>query len=183
MVPGCPLSTIESTYHQAISGNRQSTCWGSIVVHTNSVSAGIPIAAILLLTVTSFSVQVAAQKAYAPISAEAVIERIKAITEEGGSDEWDALVKPILLEAYDVNTSGSIDTPQKVRTIPCQVLLEMDRIIKPYDKGRSGLTWTYGFQPDTPEKKYGWHGNQLGFDEAMRSVAYQYMKGCGLPSR
>lgn len=121
--------------------------------------------------------------ALAETSGTSVAERLRAISEPGGSDAWDVGVKAILLEAFDADKSGTIDNAQEVRAIPCTVLNEMDQLIKPFDVGKSGLAWTYGFQPDTRDKKYDWVGDAFGFDKNMRSVAYKYMIGCGVRHR
>ena len=127
------------------------------------------------LTVTSATYEAAAQ-APANVDAAQTVQRIEAITKPGGSDEWDAEVRPLLLEAYDRNKSGSIDTAGEVNAIPCDVLRAMDRLIQPYDNNRSGLTWTYGFKPG----KFDWVGGSLGFDKRMRNQAFQRMRLCGV---
>jgi hypothetical protein len=141
-------------------------------------AAAVPLAVLATIAFASVLAPPAAaqRKAADPAAGNDPIARIRAIRAKGGTDQWDADVKPILLELYDSNRSGTIDTPEEVRALACPVLAELDRLIKPYDKGRSALTWTYGFQPDTAGKKYAWVGNQLGFAQSMRAAAFAHMK-------
>lgn len=112
-----------------------------------------------------------------------LLNQITALKSKPGSDEWDGEVAPILIAAFDTDKSGIIDTRAEVSAIPCGLLLALDGITQPYDNGRTGLVWTYGFQPDTKGKTYKWVGNQLGFHKNMRSAGYQQMKRCGLRTR
>lgn len=109
-------------------------------------------------------------------SADAVIRDVRAIPHAGGSDKWDDAVKVILLAAYDSNKSGSIDTVAEVNAMPCDLLKVLDDIIKPFDNGRSALTWTYGFKPGN----YTYLGQALGFAPPMRSPAFLHMQSCGV---
>lgn len=114
---------------------------------------------------------------------EDVIASIEAVKPAGGSDEWDDAVRPILLNAFDQDSSGSIDRATEIELVPCTVLLALDRLVKPYDNNRSGLTWTYGFSPDTKNKTFSWQGNRLGIDVKLRSTAYGRMRSCQLPTK
>jgi len=109
-------------------------------------------------------------------NATAVIRDIRAIRHPGGTDKWDAAVKPILLAAYDTDRSGSIDTVAEVTAISCDLLKVLDEVIRPFDNGQSALTWTYGFKPGN----YTYLGDALGFATSMRNPAFERMRTCGV---
>ena len=91
----------------------------------------------------------------------------------GGSSEWDAAVKPILLGAYDANRSGSLDTAAEVSSIPCDVWSAMDVGVK--SKYTYGIRPIYGF-----EDGYSWVGYAIGFSESVRRNGDSALLGCGL---
>lgn len=116
----------------------------------------------------------AASGGAAPAGSSPMSQRLSVIP-DGGSDEWDVAVKPIMVEAYDSDGSGSIDTLAEVSAIPCEVLITLDRSIKAGRGGVSALRTTYGF----PER-YHWVGYALGFNEKVRSDADARLANCGL---
>jgi len=98
-----------------------------------------------------------------------MIGQIRAL-ENAGSPEWDNAIEALLVNRFDRNDSGTIDTLAEVRSIRPDVYRELHAVLQ-RDRGkRSGLTWTYGFEPDM-----GWVGGALGFDQAMREAAYKAM--------
>lgn len=109
-----------------------------------------------------------------------VIEQIGAINLQRGSDAWDEKVKKVLLNAYDLDKSGVIDSELEVKGVACEVLIALDQFVKPYDRRRSGLTWTYGFMPSTARRRFTYVGHQLGFAPSMRGAAFAHMKACGV---
>lgn len=90
--------------------------------------------------------------------------RIRALTPTGGSDEWDAAVKPLLVQAHDTNGSGSIDTTEELLAVPCDVFAALDEGVR--EKWPAGLRQTYGFKSELS-----WVGFALGFSDAVRSGA------------
>ena len=96
------------------------------------------------------------------------------ISYSGDTSEWAAVIKQILLERFDNDRSGWIDTAAEIRRIPCSVLQGMDRAIlsSKYDYG---LTIIYGFREDLI-----WVGNALGFSEGVQASAFGRMLACGL---
>ena len=93
----------------------------------------------------------------------------------GGSDEWDRTIAPMMIETYDKNDSKSIDEKKEVESIPCDVVQTLDKAIR---KGRgkaSALRTTYGFPPD-----FAWVGSALGFDAKVRADADAHLEKCGL---
>lgn len=139
-------------------------------------------AAILMATAIS-AVHTPGGAQYSSMQRDTVVSQIQNVQEQGGSDAWDRAVIKILRAAYDRDGSGWIDTEQEVNAIPCDVLLAMDKLIQSYNKGRSGLAWTYGFQPDTRGKRYSYLGNALGFSRNMRQTAFARIAGCGVRTR
>ncbi len=95
--------------------------------------------------------------------------------QDGGSDEWDGTIKPIMVAEFDKDGSGSIDTVEEVSAIPCDVLVTLDTSIKAGRGDVSALRTTYGF-PD----RYHWVGYALGFNEKVRLEADARLANCGL---
>ncbi len=91
----------------------------------------------------------------------------------GGSSQWDDVVKQILLERFDNDRSGWIDTAAEIRRIPCSVLQDMNNAIVSGEY--SGLVTTYGFREDLV-----WIGSALGFSEGVEASAFGRMLACGL---
>jgi hypothetical protein len=94
---------------------------------------------------------------------------------DGGSDAWDQTVGPMLVAAYDKDSSKKIDTVDEVAAIPCDVLSTMDRAVRSGRGGSAALRTTYGFPGG-----YIWVGYALGFDEKVRSDADARLANCGL---
>ena len=90
---------------------------------------------------------------------------------DGGSSEWDAQVKEVLLPAYDSDGSGSLDAPVEVKGVACDVWQAIDAGVK--QQYEAGVYVIYGFSPDTI-----WVGYTLGFDEGMRAAAGLTAKNC-----
>lgn len=105
---------------------------------------------------------------------EDVVGAVRALP-NGGSSAWDAGVEGILLPRYDLDGSGSIDTPPEVDKIPCEVWTTLDRQIAE-GGAHSGLRTTYGFRPG-----FIWVGGALGFGEAVRETADGRQRECGVP--
>ncbi|MCK9459156.1 MAG: hypothetical protein M0R80_05920 [Proteobacteria bacterium] len=93
----------------------------------------------------------------------------------GGSDEWDMAVAPLLVAAYDKDSSKKIDTLDEVADIPCEVLTTMDRAVRSGRGGAATLRTTYGFPSVLM-----WVGYALGFDEKVRRDADARLANCGL---
>lgn len=92
---------------------------------------------------------------------------------QGGSDRWDAAVRPLMVMAYDGDGSGWLDTDAELGSVPCQTWDALDRGIR--KKWKSGLRQIYGLKPDLL-----WVGGSLGIHERMRSSADLQVAACGL---
>ena len=104
-------------------------------------------------------------------STAGVAGRIRGLSEEGGSSDWDNAVKPIIVSAYDANGSGLVDTDSEARAIPCDVWSALDDGVS--QKYSTGLRSTYGF-----EAGYSWLGYVIGIDESARSTSDAAMQAC-----
>ncbi len=93
----------------------------------------------------------------------------------GGSDAWDGLIKRILLEEFDRDKSGWIDTTEEVSSIPCDVFISLDRSIRAGRGESAALRTTYGFP-----QRFRWVGGVLGFDEKARADTDARLENCGL---
>lgn len=91
----------------------------------------------------------------------------------GGSEQWDEQVKSLLLQNYDSNRSGSIDSREEIDAIPCDVFKAMDQATRNDDD--VPVMALYGFASG-----YLWAGDVLGFSGAMREASASRMEGCGL---
>lgn len=92
----------------------------------------------------------------------------------GGTSEWDAQVKGVMLGAYDSNGSGWIDSTAEVKAIPCGVWGAMDAGVK--QRFSYGLRPIYGF-----EAGYSWVGDAVGFSERVRTDGDSALVKCGYP--
>lgn len=91
----------------------------------------------------------------------------------GGSSQWDDIVKGLLLNEYDSNGSGTINTSSEVEAIPCTVFQALDKGILNGGEYTSSLVSLYGFVPDSI-----WIGYAFGFDENVRSTTYMKASAC-----
>ena len=139
--------------------------------------AAVAIAAAAVFTATPVRAQLS------QMQSDSVSTEIRALRERGGSDAWDRKVIKILRAAYDKDRSGWIDTREEVTAIPCHVMSTLDRMIQNRTNGRSGLAWTYGFQPDTSGKRYHYLGKLLGFSDGVRTATFSHIKSCGVRTR
>jgi hypothetical protein len=91
----------------------------------------------------------------------------------GGSKSWHDAVRQRLISEYDRNQSRTLDTPEELSSIPCQVWQSIEAS---YETGGLGVSMTrlYGFDgSDAPT-------NTLGVTYPMRGYAYDAMTQCGL---
>ncbi|MCG8590797.1 MAG: PEGA domain-containing protein [Proteobacteria bacterium] len=93
---------------------------------------------------------------------------------EGLSDTWNAQVKEWLLARFDTDRSGALDLVDEVASLPCADLRGLERSLQARGVGLP-LTRFYGFDGSK------WTGDRLGFHAGVRPVAYEHMRGCGLP--
>jgi hypothetical protein len=101
----------------------------------------------------------------------AFVEIALAAPEMGGQEAWDGAVRPILLDAYDADGSGWLDTTEEIAAIPCETLDALDVRVKESDP--SGLRTTYGLQTGPA-----WRGDALGFVEPLRAGLDMRLVGC-----
>lgn len=90
---------------------------------------------------------------------------------EGGSSEWDVAIKPLMLDGFDTNSSGAIDSAAEVALVDCGTWNALDSGVK--EKWDYGLRTIYGFHAD-----YSWVGDAIGFSEAVRAEADTALAGC-----
>jgi len=83
---------------------------------------------------------------------------------DGGSTAWDTEVSRIILDAFDGDVSGTIDTTDEVIGVGCDVVAALDTRVR--EKWLRGVRVVYGFEADKI-----WIGHALGFNEATRSGA------------
>jgi serine/threonine protein kinase len=108
-----------------------------------------------------------------PAPGDGVGAKIRGRSEEGGSDPWDAAVKPIMVAAYDLNGSGTLDTQAEVSTVSCAAWKALDDGVKV--KWGYGIRTIYGFKADMS-----WVGYAVGFSESVRASADSGAAACGL---
>ena len=83
---------------------------------------------------------------------------------DGGSSAWDEAVKVVMLDAFDSNSSGAINTAAEVGKVDCATWKALDAGVK--EQYEYGLRPIYGF-----EAGYSWVGYAIGFDEGIRPQA------------
>lgn len=112
----------------------------------------------------------------APANRQALVTYLAGLP-GGGESEWDDSVTEALLQAYDGNRSGTIETRGEIDGIPCDV---WHAIEKSYAKGSAYTTnfsYLYGFDPAATY----WIGDALGFTEDQRQYIFGRLKACGVP--
>lgn len=103
----------------------------------------------------------------------AALAALTEIAEQPSSGAWDAVVRGILLGAWDADASGWLDTPSEIEGVPCEVWRALDEAIL---AGRGQpLKVLYGFSDG-----YAWAGDALGCHPSMQPVAERAMGACGL---
>jgi hypothetical protein len=90
-----------------------------------------------------------------------------------GSRSWHDGVRRLLIDKYDENRSGSLDTTIEIASIPCA---EWRAIESQYETGglQVPMSRLYGF--DGSE----WVEGALGIERGLRDFTYRRMKECGL---
>ena len=108
----------------------------------------------------------------APTAAESLVAtRIRARPETGGLTPWDDAVAPLLLEAYDSDLSGLLDTAAEASSIACDDWRAVDQGVR--RSWTHGVRQTYGFAHG-----YIWVGDALGFDPSVRAVVNGRLVDC-----
>ena len=90
---------------------------------------------------------------------------------DGGSSAWDEAVKVVMLDAFDSNSSGAINTAAEVGKVDCATWKALDAGVK--EQYEYGLRPIYGF-----EAGYSWVGYAIGFDEGIRPQADASLAAC-----
>ena len=91
----------------------------------------------------------------------------------GGSNDWDPEIKSILLEAYDTDASGALNTPSEIARIPCDTWDALDESVRA--GWGSGIRVIYGFKGE-----FIYAGFALGIDEVMRPLSDRTLSECGI---
>ena len=100
-----------------------------------------------------------------------VDDLIRGLGIQGGSDEWDAAIKPLLVGSFDADRSGSIDSTEELLSMPCEVFVALDEGVR--QKWPSGLRQTYGLKAGLS-----WLGFTLGFSDTVRAGVDMRAAGC-----
>ena len=101
-----------------------------------------------------------------------VEDRIRSLT-NGGSFEWKSAVGEILVDAYDVNRSGTIDTSGEIASIACEAWQAIDT---GYREGEYEEFWIgYGI---STAAHLTWNAAALNLTEAMRADTWAAVQRC-----
>lgn len=94
-------------------------------------------------------------------------------TDPGGSRGWHEAVSSSMVQRYDLDLSGLIDTEDEVAAVPCS---EWQGLEQSYETGGLSIPMTrlYGFDGSR------WVKDALGIDLRMRDGSYTRMRECGL---
>ena len=103
---------------------------------------------------------------------EAVVTEIQAI-EDLGLEQWEPKVRAVLLEHYDLDQSGALNTHDEIHRVVCEVWRQIDTSLRDRSHENS-LREAYGFQPDQL-----WR-DALGVDASQREHLGQILLDCGL---
>jgi len=93
-----------------------------------------------------------------------VPDLLEAVDKSPGSLEWDNTVGPLMVAAYDTNSSGAIDTSSEARALSCAVFETLESEFDGSSDYSQPMRVVYGFKAG-----YGWVGGAVGFSEKVRS--------------
>ncbi|MBT3219079.1 MAG: hypothetical protein HN348_08310, partial [Proteobacteria bacterium] len=93
---------------------------------------------------------------------------------DGGSAAWDAQVMAALVEKYDSDGSGMLDSSSEVNRTNCAEWQAIDAGVR--SGWGNGLWDIYSFDPSDDM----WVGSSLGIDESMSYAAADMIGDCGL---
>jgi hypothetical protein len=114
-------------------------------------------------------------RAVPPVTGDAVDLTAQRIDALFGASNWDDAVAAVLVEAYDLDRNGMIQTGRELKKIPCDVWFAMDRHVLASNDGSAGLRSMYGFATS-----FIWGGAKLAIHEKLRARADKAMARCGL---
>ena len=88
-----------------------------------------------------------------------------------GTVPWEEATRAILLDSFDGDNSGTIDTEAEIQAVPCRVLEMLDDAVtsawnEPFDR-------VYGLRD---EGAFG--GHVLGFDAKIRQTLWRRLQVC-----
>jgi V8-like Glu-specific endopeptidase len=89
------------------------------------------------------------------------------------NDTYNAQARVVMLETFDVNRSGAIESVGELSAVDCRVWRAIDQSFRARFNG-SGVGRIQGFAPD-----FLWVGS-LGIDASMRSAGWAAIQRCGL---
>lgn len=92
----------------------------------------------------------------------------------GGGETWDRAVRSLLVDWYDADRTGAVDTDAEVASVACDVWWALDEAVR--RRYPSGLYLTYGVAPG-----WFWIGGALGLDETQRGAVAAAGEACGVP--
>lgn len=99
---------------------------------------------------------------------------ITAASGDAKAGEYDANVLQAVVNAYDSNGSGAVDSGKELKAISCPVWMAMEAGVAAGWDG-TGVRTIYGFK-----KGFIWVGYAFGFDEKVRKSADKAMAKCGI---
>lgn len=97
---------------------------------------------------------------------------VDAIHRASRAPDFAVAVAETLVAAYDIDSSGSINTSKEVKQIPCAVWSTLDQEVRT-NGGAAGVRALYGFA-----KRLIWSGYALGFDEKVRKTTDAAIAKC-----
>lgn len=109
-----------------------------------------------------------------PSSPETLLIRLLTVPDPG-SASWDGVVRPWLLDVFDEDRTGSLDSRKEIKSVPCEIWAALDESVRP--AWGAGLHEVYGFGGNVP-----WMGVVLGIDEASREDASRAISACVKPT-
>ena len=111
----------------------------------------------------------------APLMSEAASDLASQILQvpNGGSSQWDEVVKNLLLAEYDQNNTGTLDTQTEVQAMSCPVWQAVNQGMINGGEYTTSIVSVYGFDPELI-----WVGYALGFTEDQRANAYAVATSC-----
>ena len=97
-------------------------------------------------------------------------------------EDWFEPARLALLDLWDADESGRIDTSAEVVAIPCGAWRALDAAYRRLDKhGMWGLRVAFGFVRRRPEDAYRYIGDwTLGIDASVQVAADEAMAVCGV---
>lgn len=93
-------------------------------------------------------------------------------------EAWDGATRALLLEGYDLDRSGALDTRDEVAAVPCRVWRTVDRGYRAAHASLLGVRVSYGFVA-RPDSSFVYVGDvALGVAPGVQIRADEAMAAC-----